>query len=264
MAINTKFFEIIKLLAPKSLAFSLFIQKKLTQFLEALTIIPDDFRSYLHQIWLDSFPSTTRELELWRNQFGIQYYPDDESQQRQMIATEWASKGGQGKDYLQSQLQSAGFEVQVHENNPAIDPDILLSSLFVMQCGGTNAYAGRSDAFAGKTGGDLIVNGPILTNVPLKIAIAGYINCCCGNNAAHCGYFEKIKTHDRVYEITNDQDYWPYFFFIGGDATRDPVTHEITEIANANVQANRKDEFKRLILKLKPAQSWVGLLISYV
>lgn len=264
MAINTKFFKIIKLLAPKSDAFQLFIQKKLTQFFEALTVIPDDFRSYLHQIWFDAFPSTTRELNLWRAQFGIQYFSPDEDIQRTGIATEWASKGGQGKDYLQAQLQSAGFDVQVHENIPAVDPDTFLSNVFVMQANGANAYAGRSDAFAGRTGGELLVNGPILTNIPLYIAVAGYYRCVCDNVAAECGYFEKIIGYDKIYSITNDSDYWPYFFFIGGDATRDPVTHELTDIQNANVPYNRQDEFKRLILKIKPAQSWCGLLISYV
>lgn len=264
MAVNEKFFKIFKLLAPKSNAFSLFIQKKLTKFFEGLTVIPDNFRSFLHQIFFDIFPENTRELEMWREQFGIQYFPTDDTQRRNLITTEWRSSGGQGKDYIQSQLRSAGFNVQIHENNPAVDPNIFLSSNFVMQAGGANAYAGRPDAFAGKTGGDLLVNGPILTNVPNYLAVAGFDNCVCGNVVGHCGYFEKINTYDKVYQITTDPDYWPFFFFIGGDATRDPTTHALTAIENANIQSDRKEEFKRLILKLKPAQTWVGLMISYI
>ena len=98
MATNEKWFKILKLLSPKARAFSLFIQKKLTQFFEGLTVIPDDFRDYLHQVWLDAFPSTTRELTKWKEQFGIIYFPTSESDQRDVIDTEWKSEGGQGKD----------------------------------------------------------------------------------------------------------------------------------------------------------------------
>jgi hypothetical protein len=264
MAFNEKFFKVIKLLAPKSRAFWMFVEKKLTNFFSGFTAVPDDFREYLHQIWFDVFPSTTRELEKWGEQFGVQFFPQNESDQIMVIDTEWKSKGGQSAYYIQAQLQNAGFNVQVHENNPPVDPDIFLSSNFVMVAGGPNAYAGRSDAYAGRTGGELLVNGPILTNVPSYLSIAGNPNCCCGNAIAYCGYFQKMNTYDKIYSITDDPTYWPFFFFIGGDATRDPVTNELTNIENANVPFNREKEFKNLILKLKPSQTWVGLLNSYV
>lgn len=264
MAVNEKFFKIIKQLSTKSKSISLFVQKKLVQFFEGLTALPEDFRNYLHQIWLDIFPETTRELEMWKDQFGIEYFPDDDEDQIDVITAEWQSMGGQSAYYLQSELQKAGFGVQVHENNPPVDPDTFLSSQFVMIANGPNAYAGRSDAFAGRTGGELLVNGPILTNYPLYLSYAGNENCVCGNTVGHCGYFAKIVGYDKTYEVTDDPDYWGSFFFIGGDATRDPITNELTDIANANVSNSRKDEFKRLILKLKPSQTWAGLLINYV
>jgi len=263
MAFNEKFFKIIKLLLPKSNAFAIFIQKKITQFFESLTAIPGDFRDYIHQIFLDIFPTTTRELLKFKDQFGIIYFPVDEASQRETIDSEWKAQGGQGKDYIQSILRAAGFDVYVHENNPPVDPDIFLNSIPIMIAKGVNAYAGRSDAFAGRTGGELLVNGPILTNAPLYLSVCGNPNQCCGNDLACCQYFEKIKTTDKIYQITDDPDYWGYFFFIGGEATRDPITFELLTITNAIIPAQRKEEFKRLILKLKPAQSWVGLIVSY-
>lgn len=247
---------------PKADAFSIFIQKSLTKFFESFTAIPNDFRDYLHQIWLDIFPSETREIDKWVEQFGLQYY--DESTKVETITTQWMAKGGQGKDYIQNILNEAGFNVQIHENIPPVDPDLFLNGIPVMVAGGSNAYAGRTDAFAGFQGGELLVNGPILTNIPLYLSICGNANACCGNNVGHAGYFEKIATYDKIYNITDDSDYWPYFFFIGGDATRDPITKELTVIENVNIPVEREKEFKFLILKLKPGMTWVGLMVNYV
>ena len=180
MAINEKFFRIIKLLVPKSDAFQLFIQKKLTQFFEGLTVIPGDFRDYLHQVYLDIFPTTTRELTKWKEQFGIIYFPESESDQRNLIDSEWKAQGGQGKDYIQEQLQNAGFDVQVHENIAPVDPDI--------------HYIDDDH---------LLVNGPIKE--------AGQI--------------------EKTYSITDDSDYWGFFFFIGGDATRDLICDALPDPA---------------------------------
>ena len=165
MAFNEKWFKIIKLLSPKSNAFSLFIQKKLTQFFEGLTTIPDDFRDYLHQVWFDIFPDTTRELTAWKEQFGMIYFPTVEADQIQALDTEWKLKGGQGKDYIEAQLVAAGFDVQIYENIPPVNPDFYYDD-------------------------NLLVNGPVM--------IAGNI--------------------EKTYEITDDSDYWGYFFLVGGDA----------------------------------------------
>ena len=177
MAFNEKWFKIIKLLSPKSNAFSLFIQKKLTQFFEGLTTIPDDFRDHLHQVWLDIFPSTTRELTAWKEQFGIIFFPAVEADQRQTIDTEWKLEGGQGKDYIEAQLIATGFDVQVHENIAPVNPDIY------------------------HEGDNLLVNGPVM--------IAGNI--------------------PKTYEITDDSDYWGYFFFIGGDAERALISDKLAD-----------------------------------
>ena len=71
MAFNRKWFNIFKLLFPKSNSFSLFVQKNITKFIEGLTTIPDNFRNYIDNIYFDIFPDTTRSIELWESQFGI-------------------------------------------------------------------------------------------------------------------------------------------------------------------------------------------------
>jgi len=262
MAFNERFFKIIKYLLPKSKSFKIYIEKKLSNFFKALTCIPDDFRKYLDEIYLDIFPKTTRQLDEWKNEFGLFFFPPYENEQRETIDGEWKAKGGQGKDYIQQVLRDAGFDVYVHENIPPVDPDIFLTSIASMVCGGFNAYAGRLDAYAGLTGGELLVNGPIYTNIIDIASSAGNINMSCGNLKACCRYFEKMEIVDKTYTITNDPDYWGYFFFIGGQATRN-INHELETIDFALIPSGRKEEFKRLVLKLKPAQTWVGLIVTY-
>lgn len=262
MAFNEKFFKIIKFLLPKNRNFKLFIQKKLNDFFKALTFLPDDFRKYIDSIFLDIFPDTTRQLIEWCDEFGLVHFPPGNDEQRQAIAGEWKATGGQGRDYIQQVLRDAGFDVYVHENNPPVDPDIFLNAIPVMVCGGFNAYAGRADAFAGRTGGELLVNSPIYTNEINISSVAGNIDMSCGNTRACCRYFDSMKLIEKIYTITDDPDYWGFFFFIGGPATRN-VNHELETIENALIPSERKDEFKRKILQLKPAESWVGLIVSY-
>jgi len=263
MSFDEKFFKIIKLLLPKNRNFIIYLEKQLSQFFKALTSIPSDFKNYLENIFFDIFPSTTRFLDLWKDEFGFSDFPPFTSQKREAIDGEWKSIGGQGKDYIQQVLRDAGFDVYVHENIPPVDPDLFLSSVPIMVCGGFNAYCGRSDAFAGKTGGDLLVNGPIYTNEVSILSVAGEENMVCGNIYAKCRYFESMKLTDKTYFIPNNSDYWGFFFFIGGPATRN-INHELETIDTAFIPAERKEEFKKLILKLKPAQTWVGLIVSYV
>jgi hypothetical protein len=264
MAFNRKYFNIFKYLFPKSNAFSLFIQKNLTKFIEGLTAIPDDFRTYIDNIYYDLFPNTTRALSEWDNQFGLSR-PIDESIRISNLDLRWKLKGGQGRDYLQNALRSAGFDVYVHENNPAIDPAIFLIGDFIMVAGGLNAYAGRSDAYAGKTTeGELLVNGfiPVATDQRLYIANAGN-GTYSGNNDAVAGYFTNFYVADKEYEVPTDPNEWPFLFFIGGLATRNS-NYELETIAKAMIPESRKAEFLKLILMIKPAQSWVGLIVEYV
>ena len=262
MAFSGRWFKVFKLLSPRANAFWLFIQKKFTQFIEGLTALPADVRQYIDKIWLDIFPSTTRSPELWEKQWGIATPALDDETRRMNIDTLWKLSGGQDENYIETTLRNAGFDVFVHENNPPVDPDLFLSGVFVMIAGGLNAYAGREDAFAGKTGGELLVNGPILTNIPLVLAVAGATNSVAGNQLMNASYFEKLTTFDKTYLITDDPDLWPYFFFVGGPATRN-AQHELETIDYAQIEPERETEFKALLLKIKPAHSWAGLIINF-
>jgi hypothetical protein len=269
MAFNRKWFNIFKTLLPKSNAFNITIQKNLTKFFEGLTALPDNFRTYIDNIYFDIFPSTTRSPELWEDQFGITYPSSSITTRQNDIDTQWKLKGGQSAYYLQSILQDAGFDVQVHENNPKVDPDNFISGLFVMTCGMTTAVCGNDDAYAGKTGGFILANGFLPDSSDLRDYLMvcggdGFDNVTAGQSIAVCGYFEQFIIIPKTYEIPDDSDYWDFVFFIGGDATRDPVTHELTFIETVTIDSSRQSEFEKLILKIKPVNTWAGMLIDYI
>lgn len=264
MAFNRKFFNLFKYLLPKSNVFILLYEKLITRFFEGLSAIPDDFRTYIDNIFMDLFPTSTRSPELWENQFGITDPNPDNNIRRINIDTNWKLKGGQYKQYLQNRLQEAGFDVQVHENFPIVDPDIFVNSAFVATCGNAWAVCGNDDAYCGRTGGLLLVNGyiPETSSVRDFLAVCG--EAYCGYQYSLCGYFETFIIQEKVYSVPDDSDYWGAFIFIGGDATRDPVTHELTNIELVEIDESRKTDFETIILKIKPANVWAGLVIDYI
>lgn len=176
-------------------------------------------------------------------------------------------------DDLQSDLDNAGFDLQVHKNDPAIDPNILLTQQFNMTCGSDRAYCGFNDgvdilSFCGSLGGELLVNTEITFQTP------GF-EMLCGGSVAYCGfndgvdtlsvsgYFTSFIKTPIEYPIPTDPNFWPKIFFVGGDATRDGSGY-LTEIKAGSVDNNRVDELKALILADKTLGAWCGLIIQKV
>jgi hypothetical protein len=271
MAFNRKYFNIFKYLLPKAEAFLIIIQKKLTQFFEGLTSIPDDFRKFIDNIFLDLFPATTRSLESWEEQFAILRPSGVESIRRNAVDLAWKLKGGQSREYLQTKLQEAGFDLQVHENNPVIDPANFISSGFVMTCGDSWGVCGNDDAFCGKSGGYLLVNGLLWATVETRdyLMVCGgniLVPTCCGQSIAVCGFFINLLTaakQSKIYILPVDSDYWGAVFFIGGNASRNYVTHELEAIETKYIENTRRNELESLILKIKPVNTWAGMLVDY-
>jgi hypothetical protein len=173
-------------------------------------------------------------------------------------------------DVLQAQLRSAGFDdVYVHPNDPAVDPAVFLAQAFNMTCngllpGGNDPECGEPEAICALIGGQLLVNGDLFSNLP------NYINECdepgveC-DDGIFCGDFDGYRRTnlEDVYEVPTISGYWPLIFFVGGAATRDPVTNALTEINIYQVPQQRRSEFRRIILRFKPLHSWAGLIVIY-
>lgn len=166
-------------------------------------------------------------------------------------------------DDLQFMLDNAGFNLNVYNNSPdgpAIDPGIILNQNFVMQAGDlTNDFAGQDDAYAGRVGGELLVNGDIFEQVQ---TIFGAGDVFAGNDNAVAGYFERLNQTLIVYDIPTDPTKWPLIFFVGGAATF-AGDGSILTIEQGLVPSQQEKQLKDIILKFKGLYSWCGLVVTF-
>lgn len=178
-------------------------------------------------------PQLTVILDDLEKEFGIPFDPTLTEQERrdQLQAAKLATQGDGTDTFLQAQLQQAGFDVQVHSNEPPIDPAIILEASFLVYCDGDGAFCGHEDALCGRSAGELIANGDALFD---------------------------------IFPIPASSDYWHLIFFVGGDAVRNAGTDAIESIAPASVPVARIPELIRLIVKYKPLHAWCGLIVTPV
>lgn len=172
-------------------------------------------------------------------------------------------------ELLEEQLNAADFNVYVHANSPAVDPDTFLDENFNMVCGdtlpgGNDAQCGEAEAICARVGGELLVNGEIFDQEPNYICLCGEALAQCGEpDVGLCGQYDSIALIPILYAVPDVAGYWPLIFFVGGPATRDPVSGEITEIEIASIPIDRRQEFRRIILRYKPMASWAALIVVY-
>lgn len=231
----------------------------------------EEVRVFNEQLAYVRNPQKTTMLSDLEKEYGISYVGIlTEQERRNNLQVKKISNDIDGTDYdLETALNLAGFDVQVHVNSPAADPAIFLDQAFQMVAGGDNAYAGfipvsgpPSTAFAGQIGGELLVNGALYDQIPAYIMQADGAIAYAGNDDALAGRFDSLQLIPIEYEIPADPGYWGLIFFVGGDATRDGSGYLI-DIEPGIIPIARELEFKRLILKYKPLHSWAALIVNY-
>lgn len=150
----------------------------------------------------------------------------------------------QSAGYLQNQLQLAGFDVYVYENIPAQTPESVLidANNAPNQLGGFqlnnqqlgNVYSVNPDLFTAFQLNDFQLGSQQLNSIIYNNLIVNNI----------------IEANDFAFNYGTLRR----TFFIGGN----PLG------TFSNVLASRKDEFRQLILKIKPAQTVGFLFVNYV
>lgn len=269
------FLRLYQHLLPDGRAWRTTVDKRLRQFFQGLTVVPDDVKGTADSVWLDLLPDTTDKLADWERQFGLPGSVVGESDRRQRLAATWRSlAGGQDPRYIQDTLQASGFDVYVHEwwepttpptpgspgNPTARNPLMWLRREFtgvslLVECGEPQAQCGEAFAQAGNSlepRGYPLVN-KVFETVPDLLPLCGEFVAACGEVEAACGYFTEYRDVQKEYIVPNDPTKWPYFLYIGGQQFGDLAV----------VEPKRRDEFEALCLKICPTQQWLGILVEY-
>lgn len=237
------------------------VDEGLDQLLDGLASNIEVLRVFLASLADMRNPLLTPILEDLEREYG--FLSDDrlseETRRQRLNAFVYRGQSTGSEDSLEDALQAAGFDVFVYQNDPAVDPEPFLDQDFQMVAGGGNAFAGRSDAFASRIGGELLVNGDIFSTTPLYLPVAGNLYAGDGQTA---GEFDQMLITQFEFEIPSDPDAWPFVFFVGGAVTRD-MSGAITDIESAEIPNARQEEFKRTILRYKPLFTWAALIVTY-
>ena len=237
-----------KHLLPTSRAWSLTANKNLRRFFEALvgeTI--DEPKKFLGSAALDVFPQYTRDLNAWEAQFELSPVRAlTDAQRRQRLAATWSDSGGQSPAYLQGLLRTNGFDVYLHDWwVPGTEPSV-----------GVEGVAEVRNPLT-------VINSTYVTTV--SGVDCGEELAACGEAFAECGNFTDADGYPLVnkfvydsadvgYTVPNDPQYWPFFMYVGGPNFGDVATVPVT----------RRYEFEALLLKIRPAHLWIGVIVRYV
>lgn len=256
--------DVLNSLLPKGSVWTPFTNSDLDKFLEGQA---DNYDQVLNRI-LDLSnirnPELTPILEELEREYGISKNESLTEAQRRAFLNSYifGSQGNGTPDDMEQRLQDAGFDVQVHTNDPAQDPQVILDQQFKMYAGGPNAYAGRPDAFARRVGGELIVNGDKYRQSPMYKSVAGGSSAYAGNASMFAGSFEETETLKIEYPVPTNPADWPLLWYVGGDATRD-IDGKITSIEQILQPEELRNEFLKIILRYKPLHTWCISVVEF-
>jgi hypothetical protein len=253
--------RVLDVVKPKGSIWNIAPNGDWSKFFDGLAANLEIPRQFLSELANVRNPDLTTYLEDLENELGVFTNPNlTDTQRRQQLKPILYNRDSNGDhDTLENALISAGFNVQVHENSPAVDPAIFLNEQFQMTAGQLTASAGNQDAFAGRVGGELLVNGDIFSTEKIHTSGAGTFYAGDGTGAGEYSGLIRVKTEYPIPALPED---WPLVFFVGGDATRDG-SGALTAIELASVPSEQESAFKRIILKYKPMHSWAALIVNY-
>lgn len=287
---------------PKARAFILSKNKQITEFFTALENVYLDAKKFVEDVYLDIWPASTRQLDLWDEQFNLR---NDSaltiSQRRARLDAAWKRHGGQSPYYIQTTMQAAGFNVWIHEwwepgfllpvpRNPndflgvpfvapvcgealalcdepsaqCTDPSMGVGSFsYIVEAGEAEAEAGNAEAESGNFIPGSDSQGYLLVNKISETVPSGS-GTQCGEPLSQCGEPTALSgvPSGLVHFIVRQRVY--------------PTPTDVNEWPYilyfcgpvfgepATIQNNRRDEFENLLLSICPAQQWLALLITYV
>lgn len=177
--------------------------------------------------------SNSGELSIWEIILDLLGLGTDD-ERLQAIISALISSGSISLLAVQTSLLEAGFDVYLHANSSTG------GTVSPITYGTINVYGG------------LVGSGPDVLQYAAQSTV---VNPDFSNTEVCVNYVDAVKDESKYRtNFTNDSRRWEYAFFIGGAGW----------LSRSNVAIARKDEFRELILRLKPAGMWAVLLIDYV
>lgn len=255
-------FKTIKHLVTRSQAWRL-VASPIKEYIQGFSYFPAAIRDFIDRIWNDIFPSKTRELSKWEQQFNLQ--PKGTVQERiDNLKGRWSAQGGQGLDYLQDLIQNSGYpQLFLHEwwvpgSDPveARDPNNFIGKIYSVYCLAPESDCGSAFADCGGP----VFEGEMLVNKGPEIPSFDYAIYClapesdCGSFEAECGVVTGLTFVPLFYPVPQDETQWRYIIYVGAQTFGDV----------AQVPIELKDELERLLLGKLPYQQWIGPMIEYV
>lgn len=240
---NPVFFRVISHLLPDAEAWRVVVEKKLRQFFMGIAEgAAAPVKSFADQVYLESSATdcSLDALREWEREYGLIPNADEELRRLNLAAAK-AAGGDQDPDYIQGVLQTAGFDVYVHEwweSGPpwvARDPRDYTEppTIGTVQCDADEDTQPQCTAAEDAAG-----------NPQTQPSCDAFLA-----NDPH--YFDnKTLSPNAPPPIPSDPKYWPYFIYIGGETFPDFVS----------IDSFRKEEFETLILKLRPLRHWIVTL----
>ena len=244
--------------------------KGLDLLLDGMGENEDRIRLFLASLADIRNPDKTPILSDLEKEYGIKTNQNlTEAERRtQLAGIMYARRTNGSRDFLQDQLQRAGYDLYVYDNAPAVDPDLLIFGQSQVYCGDTLAQCGETTAQCASFDGELVVNGDIGETVINYLVHCGDTLAQCGEPTALVGDYSGVSLVPYVYTIPNGsgtevERWWNLIFFVGGEVTRGG-SGEIISIEHVDISLQNRKTLIQLILKYKPLHSWCALAVNWV
>jgi hypothetical protein len=248
-----KILNLTKQLYPTGRAFSIHEGSKIERLHRALAVSENiafnDSLSILNSILPDNDAFTLDDCARWEQRLGLITNTNVLFSDRKLAIIRKMNHPGtilarQSRDYIQDQLQLAGFNVFVHENTYGLPPESILilplelgemgdPEMGEIEMGDAESYF--PDLFIYPEMGEIEMGDPEMGETVYNNIIVNSINVL----------------FDEFFDIGQNNF---STFFIGGEILG----------TFANVDSERMDEFRQLILKIKPVQTVGILFINYI
>lgn len=227
------FFKMVALLYPTGRAWNLPEGGNFASFHAGINLLlvqsALDAAATLDATFPDNVNFDSGDADLWEYRYGIEYNPSLTLTQRmnnlyQAMAFPQNILHRQSPDYIESVLQAHGFNIKIYQN--------------IFFDGGGNLYQ--------KTPAQIL--GTVVNTTQFGSSTEF------GSNTEFGGVgFDVIANSETTESYSTGGNLWATFFIAG---------NTISSIATISIA--RQTEFRRLVLKLKPAHTVAFLLINFV